>query len=301
MKDPRLLITDLDGTFLEPDGSLPANAAAFIATIRGLGADVWIATSRSPHNVSALFAPLRDAGIKISVCSDGGTTVMLYPSEVEHWSLLQEQLIDKGLARAVLRILHEGPECPSEKMVFTGAGRSFDIIHHSRGERGVAWREMSSRLGDERVLHATPDFESFSRVVDLCDGIRAVSCLDTLENIERSVHSLAEFWSDARLSCRVYSETRIDGGLAWLDITSSAANKGDALRAVLSHAARDGELIGLGNGENDLPFFRHCDLTLCPSASAESVRRAADIIAPVGCGSEFLQFVLPILVGRYRR
>ncbi len=55
----RAIFTDLDGTLLEPDGSLRAEASAEIENLTAGGVPVCLVTSKTPAEVVALLAQLR--------------------------------------------------------------------------------------------------------------------------------------------------------------------------------------------------------------------------------------------------
>jgi len=68
---PRLVAIDLDGTLLRSDRTVSSRSRAAIAAIRSAGAQVVVATARSPRSVRGLAA---DAGIGgLAICANGAT------------------------------------------------------------------------------------------------------------------------------------------------------------------------------------------------------------------------------------
>jgi Cof subfamily protein (haloacid dehalogenase superfamily) len=63
----RLLVCDLDGTLVEPDGSVSGRTQAALAGVRGAGVRVAIATGRIPRGISRLVEELELRGPHITM------------------------------------------------------------------------------------------------------------------------------------------------------------------------------------------------------------------------------------------
>jgi len=57
-------------------------------------------------------------------------------------------------------------------------------------------------------------------------------------------------------------------------------NKGWGLKTLLKYIEVEGEILALGDGENDIPLFEVADLSITSIHSPEKLRSAADIVLP---------------------
>lgn len=95
MNRPRLIATDLDGTFLSPDGTISAVNAAAVSAAAQVGVPFVIATGR-PSRWLGVLDGLRDAHPHVIV-SNGGAIV-----DLAHHTVLEQFPLDNDMALAVM-------------------------------------------------------------------------------------------------------------------------------------------------------------------------------------------------------
>jgi Cof subfamily protein (haloacid dehalogenase superfamily) len=94
----RLLVCDLDGTLLEPDGSVSPRTHAALAALRADGVRVAIATGRIPRGIEAIVDDLELGGPQITM--HGGLVVDLASGEEIYSATLSPDELDTLLAVA---------------------------------------------------------------------------------------------------------------------------------------------------------------------------------------------------------
>ncbi len=88
--DVRLVAIDLDGTLLRSDHSISVRARTAIEGLRAAGAEVVVATARSPRSVREIA---HDAGIGgVAVCANGAIVYDLDRDEIRHHVVLETQV-----------------------------------------------------------------------------------------------------------------------------------------------------------------------------------------------------------------
>jgi hydroxymethylpyrimidine pyrophosphatase-like HAD family hydrolase len=279
----RLLVSDLDGTLLDESGRLPSEFEELMKLLTELGAGFVPASSRSPQNVSSLFA---DAGeIEWAICSDGATIIRLHPQgfEVHH-----EELLDSSAAvRSLEILLAAGVEVP---ILFTGAAAEFRVLvgSHAAGRCSL---ELADLLADGRPIsfHSTAEL----RVAVREAGVRAVSAYGEMEALAAAAVPIVAT-PPPGASSYLYAETRLPTGSGWLDLFSERVGKEHAVRRLL--ADEDAELIAvLGNGVNDVATLALTPVSACPADSAAEARAVAGICSRAPGGGSFISEICKLL------
>lgn len=98
MKQPRLVVTDLDGTLLRNDGSLSERTRKALDLAAASGAEVVLVTARPPRFVDALAAAYQVSGT--AVCSNGA---LVY--DIGSRTILKSLSLSTACARATAEAL----------------------------------------------------------------------------------------------------------------------------------------------------------------------------------------------------
>ena len=122
----RLIASDLDGTLLQKDGTLPSDTFSVIHALREKGILFCAASGRQYANLRRLFAPVAD---DICYISENGSYVTAQGQcaaqtiGAEHALPLIQDILDAGM-EVLLSI-------PESRVMLTGAGRTFtdDIFY----------------------------------------------------------------------------------------------------------------------------------------------------------------------------
>lgn len=282
-----LFVTDLDGTLLEADGSLPPQAGRLRRLLRDRGFQFAVATSRSPQNVKALFP-----GDELwAVCSDGAATVSLSRSGFE---VVGERLLSPHQSLEALAVLLAACEGrPALPLVFTGRARGFEVlVRREPGETVpdlIAAAESLVADGREVVPAAT---EMLLQAVRQ-GTIRAVSCFGPEPEIAAVAASVSSRIPAGTVAFS-YAETRIADPLAWLDLHRDDVEKAVAVTE-LAAVSGAGAVVMLGNGANDARLLGSADWSACPSDGVDAAKRAADFVARGKGGGEFIAEVCDVI------
>lgn len=288
MYSPVVLVTDLDGTYLEADGELASTHDEFARSLEDRGIEFIVATNRSPHNVAQKFA---SHGSFYAVCSDGATTIKVTDGE---WRVVAEA----GLgAMASTRVSRAMLECatPRELFLFSSAERAFAVYHYTPDGSDESLRVFTENLGDPRPICRIDTIGAASDLL-VDNGLLAVSWFAPKEQVEYGRARIQSLLNE-EVSTRFYAETRIKIGAQeqtfwWLDILSLNANKGYALKKLWDLTAPDIPLVvALGDGDNDVSLFSVADLSYCPITASPAARESATHVLPYQGGGEFIRAV----------
>ncbi len=263
----RLLLSDMDGTLLQPDHSLSDATVAAVGQLREAGIAFTLASSRPPRAmrevIERLQLDLPTAGF------NGGTLVN------PDGSLLVAHHIDPEAVRLCLD---------------TFAGHAVDVWVFAddqwllRDLEGAYVGHERSALGYEPVR-----VDSFTPYLDRVDKIVASS---------RDFAGLKVLESQmaARLEGRALAARSQD---YYLDITALQANKGAALRALAEHLGIDmAQTAAIGDGHNDVAMFRVAGLSIAMGQARPEVRSQADRVTGSNTEEGVAQAILRDLLQR---
>jgi len=262
----RLLVSDIDGTLVRDDKSLPeANRDAILA-LAAAGVATTLISSRPPSGMLALAATLDLAGPMAAF--NGGT--LFEPDGTVRFA----HRLEATDAAAMLRLIDR----PGVTTWVYADGAWFvaglDNPHLAR-ERLAAAVEPVVRtdfagLGGriDKIVGVSDDYELLGRLEE-----RARSMIGARATIARS-HPY------------------------YLDITHLLANKGDGIAALAqAFGVELAQVAALGDMSNDLPMFARAGLSVAMGQAPARVRAAADATATTneeaGVADAISHFVRP--------
>ncbi|WNW10419.1 HAD family hydrolase [Pseudomonas sp. DTU_2021_1001937_2_SI_NGA_ILE_001] len=241
----RLLLSDLDGTLLQPDHQLSPATIDAVRRLREAGVAFSVASSRPPramrHVVETLGIDLPYAGF------NGGSLVN------PDGSLLQAHPIDPQAARLCLDEF---------------AARNLDVWVFA-DDQWLLLDEQGEYVEHERSAlgYGPLPVDSFEPYLSRIDKIVASSAdFDLLKRLEGDL--------SARLQGRALAARSQD---YYLDITAVQANKGAALQTLAEHLGIGlQQTAAIGDGHNDLAMFQVAGLSIAMGQAREDVRARAD-------------------------
>ena len=239
---PRLVALDVDGTLLEPEGTIQGPVLDAVSRAARAGAHIVLATGRSADETALVFAELAlTAGY--AVCSNGAATVM-HPG----MTILDTMTFDaRDVVRLVLR------EMSSALVAVEEPGAGYGV---------TGYFPDGELLGSQR-LRALEDMleRPVTRVV-----VRDVG--DTVERFAERVAALG-----------IRGVSYAVGYRAWLDLGPEGVSKATALAklaATLGIEAAD--CLAIGDGRNDVEMLTWAGRGVAMGQAPEEVRAAADAV-----------------------
>ncbi len=264
----RLVVSDIDGTLVRHDKSLPDANVAAMRDLVARGVKVSLISARPPAGMRPIIEAL---GLEGPCGAFNGGTLFTADGTV---------LSAKRIAPEIARdLLAQFEQAGVTRWVFAD-GRwltsAIDDLHTGR-------ERLSSGL--EPVTGA-----DFAAAAHNADKIVAVSDdADLLRRVEETARHRAG--SEA---------TVIRSQAYYLDVTAPAANKGNGITAL---AARFdvplGETAAFGDQANDIAMFERAGLAVAMGQASAEVQAAADCVAATnedaGVADAIARYVLPRL------
>lgn len=284
----RWIVTDLDGTALDPDGGFPMVAETIAEDVVNSGGRFMIATSRPPSDIRHLLSGWKTPVTVIAL--DGALTSTW---EAGAMAISDEQILSGELATLVVeRMTAEAEEL--ELLAFSTESSGAEVLALCRG--GVSqFEKLLRHQNDPRLIQVTTSFADFEAAL-LLRSIRAVAWFDKSERVHAFESALlARLNGIGGIRVLQYDESRMSG-FRWVEVAGELVNKGAALQRLMKSEALPPEIIALGNGSNDLSMFELATRCYCPAGSETEVMRLATCL-PKDAGTPFLEQVRQELGG----
>jgi 5-amino-6-(5-phospho-D-ribitylamino)uracil phosphatase len=251
-----LLVSDLDGTLLRPDGTLSDTTTRVVNEFIAGGGMFTYATARSFTTASRVMEPLN---LALPVITYGGA-ILVDPRT--------------GEARPAQTLV---PDAVDEVLRLTGGSHSVQPVLFAmhEGRDRVCWLAdrvtpgvaafLRSRAGDPRLFPLT----TWS-VIDP-SSVFYISLISG----RASVNDLYGDLVDARAGCHsVIMQDIYDPDQWWLELTAPSGTKAAAVLALKHELAADA-LVCFGDNHNDLPMLAIADTALAVANAVAEVRAAA--------------------------
>jgi Cof subfamily protein (haloacid dehalogenase superfamily) len=240
----RLLVSDVDGTLVRDDKSLPEVNRDSILGLTAAGVATTLISSRPPSGMLALGAALRLTGPFAAF--NGGT--LFEPDGTIRFA----HRLDAADAAAVLQLIDRPGVTPwvyADGAWFAG---NLDNPH-------VARERLAAAI--EPVIRS--DFAGLGRRIDKIVGVSDDH--DLLRRLEEQARSMIGAHATVARS-----------QLYYLDITHRLANKGDGIAALAqAFGVELKQVATLGDMANDLPMFARAGLSVAMGQAPAFVRAAA--------------------------
>mgnify|MGYP003288725164 CR=1 FL=1 len=262
----RLLVSDIDGTLVRDDKSLPEVNRDAILGLAVAGVPTTLISSRPPSGMLALAAALRLTGPFAAF--NGGT---LFDPD---GGIRFAHRLEAADAAAMLRLINRPGVTPWVYADGEWFVSGLDNPHLARerlaaGVQPVIRNDFASLDGRiDKIVGVSDDHELLARLEE-----RAKSMIGTRATVARSQ-------------------------LYYLDITHRLANKGDGIAALAqAFGVELTQVAALGDMANDLPMFARAGLSVAMGQAPASVRTAANATAATnnegGVAEAVTRFVRP--------
>jgi Cof subfamily protein (haloacid dehalogenase superfamily) len=242
----RLLVSDVDGTLVRDDKSLPdANRDAILA-LTASGVPTTLISARPPSGLMSLVATLHLAG---PFAAFNGGTLFDVDGTVRF-----AHRVDARDAAAILRLLDDTGVAPWVYADGAWFVRDLDNPHLP-----------SERLASAIEPTVRTDFVALGGRIDKIVGVSDNH--DLLRRLEAKATSMVDGRATITRSHPYY-----------LDVTNRLANKGDGIAALAQAFGLElAEVAALGDMANDLAMFASAGLSIAMGQAPARVRAAADV------------------------
>lgn len=245
----KLILTDLDGTFLNSQGTY--NRDYFLKLWSKLKENqiaFGVCTGKSSARVETLFPEISD---KIWILADSATRIKY------QGKFLYEQLLDNQIALALisrLQAIHS------------------DQIIIAYTKNAVYIDQNIPKIHKNRVLASYPGAIEINDFQQITDDFIKVTVYDPASRCLETVQQLADFTECAYI---VASETQ------WIDIAAKGVHKGSTvakLQELLKISPE--ETAAFGDGWNDLELFAQANFRFAMKNAVEALKNQANFIIP---------------------
>lgn len=262
----KLVVSDVDGTLVRKDKSLSPQVIAAVHRLRAVGIPFTLISARPVSGVMPLVAPL---GIDIPVAAVNGG-IIFRPDG----SVMSEHRVDPEAVAGIFA-LAEG--LAVDRWIFAD--------NRWYASSGIGGHVTSERVSSNQSPVLRHDF---SDLYDRADKVTFVSDDPPLLKglAERAV---AAFGTRATIG---QSQTY------YLDVTDTAANKGDGVAELARVLGVDlAEIAVMGDMDNDVAMFRRAGLSVAMGQAPDAVKAEADFVSSTnqedGVAHAIDTFILP--------
>jgi hydroxymethylpyrimidine pyrophosphatase-like HAD family hydrolase len=275
-------VSDLDGTLLNSDHSVPPEYDEIYDFLKLHGLPLIVASARPLGNIRQLFRgrPTPD-GI---VACDGAIVACFRHGLISHYT---ENLVSSERVRELLGHIDAHGLKP---ILFLTRENDYTVVVRDWDEVLIASLGLSDST--RPVVQAPKD--EFGYILSNAE-VRAISAFDQRDRVHSACKRIvAATCHHSEIRVYSYDESRFGSGrYAWLDGVSNVTRKIDAIVTIFTAlGVGRPNFIGCGNGENDLQFLTDAKLRLCPANAVKSVLSVCKSdTSPFNEGGPFLRWV----------
>jgi Cof subfamily protein (haloacid dehalogenase superfamily) len=263
------VVSDVDGTLVTEDKSLPPRAQATVARLGANGIAFTVISSRPPRGLRMLIDSL---GITRPIAGFNGGVL-----SAPNLSVIEQHLLPPEVAqRAVHLITAHG----AQSWVFSGQDWLVRDI-------------LGSYVGLEQHTVRFPPIvvENFGSALFAAAKIVAVSeDFDLLTRLEQDARAILARGATVARSQPYY-----------VDFTHPLANKGAALTGLAKLlAVAPAQIAVIGDGDNDVAMFERSGLSIAMGNAGPQVQRAADFVTDRNSEDGFAKAIEWFILGGNR-
>lgn len=249
----KLIVSDVDGTFLPKTRILPTRTREFIGALRQQGVTLALASSRPPAGMRHILEESGLAALSAPYIAMNGAVVVSGGAT----------LVSERLEPPTMREIYDAVrETGVNAMILDEDG------WWSSGYDALVEREAASLRQEPRLTGFTERLQFPANKITLLGAPEAVA---------EARNRLFVPYFQGKFTASSPANPK------FLDITPYGAHKGTAIERLAASlgVARD-EICALGDGENDVEMFRVTPLSIAMAHASAEVRAAATYIAEPG-------------------
>lgn len=263
-----LYVSDLDGTLLQPDGTLSDESRETLSALLADGLLFTVATARS---VTSLREKLGGLELRLPVIEQNGSFI----SELATGRHLVVNEIEPAVAKAI----HEQMQAAGASPFLNTFDGERDHVYHGDVANDCMRLYVDDRrqAADPRFSHGrAPEHGLTQQVVGFTVADREEVCRGLEVDIQ------AAFAGQVQTHCieEIYAD-----GWYWLTVHAAKATKGQALEELVDLLGLTGcRCVAFGDQVNDLELMRQASHGVAVGNAVASVQEAADEV--IGRNSE---------------
>ena len=266
----RLVVSDVDGTLVQPDKSLSPGTVAAVGRLQAAGVPVAVVSARPPRGLRWIIDTLKLTG---PCAGFNGGSVVAPDGTVLEWNP-----VPPDMARLALDLF-------AKRGVSAWLFTQNEWLAQDPNGPHVAHERHTVRF-DERIVD---DFSPYLGEVGKLCGVS--DDFDKLAAVEIELQGLLNGRASALRSQNYY-----------LDVTHTDANKGHAVHALARQAGVDvADVAVLGDMQNDVPMFRVAGFSVAMGNGTDAVKAAASASTAANDHEGWAQAVDTLLLPRAAR
>ena len=246
MQSPKIIFSDIDGTFLQDDHTVSARNAEAVRALLASGIPFVLVSARMPE---AIYPIMQSIGVTIPIISYSGALALTAEGET-----LEDVRVDAGAAGMVLSALEDRyPEL---------------TVNYYAGRRWYVRDEDDPRVRhEEDITHAKSERGNF----DMLLSINTLPSKILLMG-EPAVCKRAE--SDLAAAYPMLHVVRSAPNL--VEIMEASVSKESGIRAMLGHYGLTADdALSFGDNYNDLEMLRFTKTSVAMANAPEDIKKAA--------------------------
>lgn len=248
-----LYITDLDGTFLNPDGKVTETSASLINKMINDGLLFTVATARSRVSAGKILDSLN---LNIPVVLMNG--VFIFDPVEEKY--LSANPISKEKPEEVIKIFEKHCQTPF-------------MFSFSNGNIDLEYTAFSNKAQEDFYEERKHKYKKFQKVSDLSASGKSVVYFANLVSYEQGKPLFDEIQQLDGVSAVFYEDTYYD---CWyLEVFSDKSSKPGGMEFIKKYTNAD-KTVAFGDNLNDIAMLKAADYCCAVSNGRKEVRDIAD-------------------------
>lgn len=267
----RFLVSDVDGTLVDPDKTVTPAAVAAVDDLRAAGVGFAFVSSRPPKGLAAVAKSLGisegDPKRPAAAAFNGGA-VLNARLETLSFKALPDADARTVLAMLAAEKIDAWVFTLDEWLVTDPDGHYVAHEQHTVGFAPRVVENFDGVTGIGKIVGSTPDFDHLARV-------------------------------EAAMAPKLSKDARaLRSQNYYLDATHAEANKGGALKTIAAHEGLTLEqMAAIGDMSNDLAMLEIAGLSIAMGNASDAVKAATDVVTASnredGFAKAIREFVLP--------
>ena len=246
MQSPKIIFSDIDGTFLQDDHTVSARNAEAVRALLASGIPFVLVSARMPE---AIYPITQSIGVTIPIISYSGALALTAEGET-----LEDVRVDAGAAGMVLSAIEDRyPEL---------------TVNYYAGRRWYVRDEDDPRVRhEEDITHAKSERGNFDMLLSINTLPSKILLMGEPAVCERAESDLAAAYPMLHV---VRSAPNL------VEIMEASVSKESGIRAMLGHYGLTADdALSFGDNYNDLEMLRFTKTSVAMANAPEDIKKAA--------------------------